>query len=67
MSRIGKSRDRKQIGDCQGLGEEGMGSNSLMCMVFLFGDDENILEILSWLHNAVNVLYVTNGKFSLFF
>ena len=25
MSRIVKSKDRKQIGGCQGLGEEGMG------------------------------------------
>ena len=46
MSRIGKFRDRKQIGGCQGLGEEGMGSNSLMCMIFPFGDDENTLELL---------------------
>ena len=41
-----QSRDRKQIGGCQGLGEEGMSSNSLMCMIFPFGVDENILEML---------------------
>ena len=44
-SRTDKSRDRKQIGSCQGLGGGGNGEQLLNGCGVLFGINENVLEL----------------------
>lgn len=39
------NEDGIQVGGCQGLGEEGMGSDCFVGIVFPFGDDESVLEL----------------------